>query len=109
MNIKRSKVTLENCQIKSAEKFKAVAAALDILEKETFIKSGLICFSGMFICPDIDLVQFYKSGDPTERLLATICIALHVKQYGKRSRKEYLEIETKAREAVKRAKARAKG
>lgn len=104
----KSKITLANCQIKSDEKFKAVAQAIDVLEKETFIRSGLIEFSGMFICPDIDLVKFYKSADATERLLANICISLHVKQYGKNSRQDYLTIDHNQRQLLKRTKQRAK-
>lgn len=105
----RSKISLDNCQIKSAEKFKAVAQAIDLIEKETFIGSGLISFSGMFICPDIDLVQFYKSGDPTERLLAVICIGLHVKRYGKNSRQDYLAIDRNQRGLDRKAFNRRKG
>lgn len=102
----KSKITLANCQIKSAEKFRVVAQALDLLEKETFIQSGLICFSGMFICPDIDLMKFFHSQEPTERLLAIMCIELHVKRYGKSSRKEYLTTVLNERIVRKRAKER---
>jgi hypothetical protein len=105
----KSKISLENCQIKSAEKFKSVAQAIDLIEKETFVGSGLISFSGMFICPDIDLVQFYKSGDPTERLLAVICIGLHVKRYGKNSRAEYLAIDNSMKDRDRKARVRRKG
>lgn len=76
-----STLSLENCQIKSAEKLKAVCAAFDVLEKETFIKSGRFSFTNVFVCPDIDLIPFYESNDPTERLIASICIGLHVKRY----------------------------
>jgi len=79
-----STLRLENCQIKSAEKFKAVCAAIDILEKETFIRSGQYAFTNVFVCPDIDLIPFYESSDPTERLIAGLCIHLHVKRYGER-------------------------
>jgi hypothetical protein len=87
-----SRLTLANCQIKSPEIFKEVCKAIDILEKLTFIKSGLIEFKDNFICCDIDLMPFYTSNDATERLVAEICISLHVKKYGKRSRKEYREV-----------------
>jgi hypothetical protein len=87
-----STLSLENCQIKSAEKLKAVCAAFDILEKETFIKSGQFRFTNMFICPDIDLLPFYESLDPTERLIAGLCIRLHVKRYGKNSDPRYKAI-----------------
>lgn len=87
-----SKLVLENCQIKSAEKLKAVCAALDVLEIETFIGSGQFVFRNNFICPDIDLIPFYESEKPTERLIAGICIRLHVKRYGKHSDPRYLSI-----------------
>lgn len=88
----RSRLTLANCQIKSAEKFKAVCAAIDVLEKEAFIRSGQIELVDCFICCDIDLTVFYNSEDPTERLLAKICIFLHVKQWGEDARQSYKDI-----------------
>jgi hypothetical protein len=83
---------LANCQIKSAEKFKAVCAAIDLLEKETFIRSGQIQFTDCFICPDIDLLPFYNSADPTQRLVAKICISLHVQKWGEYARQDYKDI-----------------
>lgn len=87
-----SRLTLANCQIKSPEIFKEVCKAIDTLEKLTFIRSGLIEFTDNFICPDIDLIPFYNSEDATEKLVAEICIHLHVKKYGKRSRKAYIQV-----------------
>lgn len=78
-----STLHLYNAQIKSAEKLKALCQAFDILEKETFIRSGRYAFTDVFICPDIDLLPFYNSDDPTERLIGGLCIELHVKRYGK--------------------------
>jgi hypothetical protein len=89
---KISKLKLNNCQIKSADKLKEVCGAIDVLEKETFIGSGMIMFNNVFICPDIDLIPFYESADPTERLISGICIQLHVKRYGKHSDRRYLKI-----------------
>lgn len=105
---RKSKITIENCQIKSADKFKAVAQAIDTIEIETFVGSGLISFVGMFICPDIDLLQFLKSPNATERLLAEICIQLHVKQYGKNSRPVYLEASKQIDDKLKKRKAHLK-
>jgi hypothetical protein len=85
----RSLLHLKNCQIKSAEKFKSVCQALDTLEKETMIQSGRIKFTNVFVCPDIDLIPFYNSPDPMERLIAGLCITLHVKRYGKHADRRY--------------------
>jgi hypothetical protein len=90
-NMKESLFHLKNCQIKSAEKLKAVCAAIDTLEKETMIGSGRIKFTNVFICPDIDLLYFYHSSDPIERLIGGLCIRLHVKRYGKFSNKGYIK------------------
>lgn|GEM_PF-1318227 len=87
-----SRLTLANAQIKSAELFREVCRAIDTIEKLTFIRSGEIEFRDNFICPDIDLLPFYHSDDPTERMVARICIALHVKRYGQHSSPGYREI-----------------
>jgi hypothetical protein len=100
----RSRLTLANCQIKSAEKFKAVCAAIDVLEKETFIRSGEIEISNCFICPDIDLLQFYNSDDPTEQLMAKICISIHVNQWGEDARQSYKDIVKKENEMLGRVR-----
>lgn len=84
--MRRSKIHIENCQIKSLEKAKAVAAALDSLEKEMGIHSVLISFKDNFICPDIDLNILHNSSDPMERTLGELLIALDKKKYGKHSR-----------------------
>lgn len=86
-----SKLTLANCQIKSAEKFRAVCQAVDTLEKEMFIRSGQIKFKNVFICPDIDLIPFADSTDPTEALMGRLAIGLHLKRYGKRADTRYVE------------------
>lgn len=88
----RSLLVLQNCQIKSAEKFRKVCEAIDTLEVETFIGSGRLAFTNVFICPDIDLVPFWESDKPTERLVARVAICLHCKKYGKRSSPRYLAI-----------------
>lgn len=87
-----SRLTLENIQIKSAEKFKTVCQAIDVLEKETFIRSGEIKFEDVFVCPDFDLVPFYQSYDPTERLIAKLCISLHVQKWGDDAKEDYKKI-----------------
>jgi hypothetical protein len=98
---KRSTLHLENCQIKSADKFRAVCQALDTIEIETFIGSGRFALTNVFICPDIDLLPFYHSDKPTEALIARIAIILHVQKYGKKSTPEYLEIYNKLPAAYK--------
>lgn len=90
--MKTSFLELKNCQIKSAEKLKSVCQALDVLEKETFVGSGRIRFSNVFICPDIDLLPFYNSDDPTEKLIGRLCVQLHLKRYGKYADKKYKKL-----------------
>ena len=87
----RSKLVLKNCQIKSAEKLRQVCKVIDLLEKETFMASGCIRFVNVFVCPDIDLLEFANSADPTERLIGGICIRLHNKKYGRASRYSYIK------------------
>jgi hypothetical protein len=89
---KASLFHLKNCQIKSAEKLRAVCQALDVLEKETMISSGRIRFTNVFICPDIDLLPFYHSEDPMERIIGRLCVHLHLKKYGKHSDTRYKNL-----------------
>lgn len=92
MREKLSLFYLKNCQIKSAKKLRAVCRALDTLEKEMMIGSGRIRFKNVFVCPDIDLIEFYNSDDPMEKLIGGLCIDLHVKRYGKYADKKYIKI-----------------
>jgi len=86
MSKNRSLLHIENCQIKSLEKAKLVAQALDTLEKECGIHETMISFKGMFICPDIDLTKLANSEDPTmEKLIGNLFIRLDKKKYGKKS------------------------
>lgn len=61
----RTEFTIEWGQIKSIEKAKLVAYALDILEKEAGIKVTKITMKNMFICPDIDIDKL--NDTPMER------------------------------------------
>lgn len=90
--MKTSSLELKNCQIKSAEQFRAVCAALDVLEIQTFVGSGRIRFTNVFICPDIDLMPFYESDKPMERLIGGLAIQLHVSRHGKYAKKKYRKI-----------------
>lgn len=83
--MKRSKIHIENCQVKSLEKAIKIAAALDILEKECGIHEVEISFKDMFICPDIDLTHLTNSLEPMERLIGGVFIKLDVMKYGKNS------------------------
>lgn len=89
----RSRLTLENCQIKSLSKLYAVCAAIDTLEAETFIRSGEIKFDNVFVCPDIDLsALYYATKNPTEKLVTGLCMALHVAKWGENSNPKYKKI-----------------
>lgn len=55
MKIKRGKITLENLQVKSLEKAKRLAYAINIIEEECGIHEVEITFKDFFICPWIDL------------------------------------------------------
>ena len=94
---KLSTLTLADCQIKGPDQFRSVCQAIDTLEINTFIRSGRIRFRNVFICPDIDLLVFYKSKNPTERLIAGLAIQLHVQKYRKHSRKAYRKIVNKTK------------
>lgn len=85
MVVKRSLIHIENCQIKSLEKAKAVAKALDILEKEMGIHEVEISFKNMFICPDIDLTILANSKQPMEKLIGELFIKFDKLKYGKKS------------------------
>jgi hypothetical protein len=91
--LKESLIHIENCQIKSLNKAKAVAAALDIIEKEMGVGSVRISFKNCFVCPDINLLELYNSVDPMERVMGKIFIMLDKKKYGKRS--DYRKIKFK--------------
>jgi len=83
--MKRAKIHIENCQIKSIEKAIIVAKCLDTLEKEIGIKETEISFKDMFICPDIDLTVLANSKDPMEKLVGGIFIRMDRLKYGKHS------------------------
>jgi hypothetical protein len=72
MKIKRGKITLENLQVKSLEKAKKLAKALEIIEEECGIHEVEISIDGFFVCPWIDLTQMQSSG--MEKLLAELFI-----------------------------------
>lgn len=83
--MKRSKIHIENCQIKSIEKAIIVSECLDILEKEIGIHEVEISFKDNFICPDIDLTILSNSEKPMEKLLGRLLIKLDRIKYGKNS------------------------
>lgn len=83
--MKRSLIHIENCQVKSIEKAKRLAAALDTIEKECGIHEVEISFSDIFICPDIDLTVLSNSKKPMERLIGNLFIKFDKMKYGKKS------------------------
>jgi len=58
----KSKITIKGMQVKSLEKARRLAYALNIIEEECGIESVLIVFKDMFVCPWID----FKELDKTE-------------------------------------------
>lgn len=64
----KSKITLENVQIKSKKKFRKLAKSLDVIEKECGIRTVKIHFKNCFVCGDIDLLNL-KVNSPMEALL----------------------------------------
>lgn len=72
MKIKRSRIILENLQVKNLDKAKRLAEALAIIEEECGIHEVEVSINGFFVCPWIDLTQMQSSG--MERLLAELFI-----------------------------------
>lgn len=83
--MKTSLIHIQNCQVKSLEKAKNLAAALDMIEKECGIHEVEISFRDMFICPDIDLTALSNSAKPMERLIGNLFIKFDKMKYGKKS------------------------
>jgi len=67
MKIKRPHITLDGIQIKSVEKFKLLAAAVNVIEEECGIHEVEITMKDIFFCPWIDTEQCRET--PMERLL----------------------------------------
>jgi hypothetical protein len=74
MNIKRGKITLENLQVKSEEKAKKLAMALEIIEEECGIHEVEIEFKNLFICPWVDLKNI--NGSCMENLVSDLLYKL---------------------------------
>lgn len=67
MKIKRPQIILEGIQIKSREKFKVLAAAVNTIDEECGIHEVGITLKDVFFCPWIDRSQCQET--PMERLL----------------------------------------
>lgn len=67
MKIKRPQIVLEGIQVKSVEKFKRLAAAVNVIEEECGIHEVDITLKDIFFCPWIDVEQCRET--PMERLL----------------------------------------
>jgi hypothetical protein len=66
----KSEIILRGIQVKSLEKAKKLACALDVIEKECGIHHVKITVEKSFICPDIDLRDLNETK--MEELLADI-------------------------------------
>lgn len=72
MKIGRGKIRLENLQVKSLEKAKKLAKALEIIEEECGIHEVEISIDGFFVCPWIELHKLDDTG--MEKLLAELFV-----------------------------------
>lgn len=78
MRIRRSRICLSAIQIKSLEKAKVMAAALNTLEEECGIHEVEIRIEDVFICPWVDLDKL--NATPMEKLLSGLLKRLRAKQ-----------------------------
>lgn len=84
MKHNHSLIHIENCQIKSLEKAKKLAALLNDLEIEIGICRVEISFKNCFICPDIDMNELIASPLPMENLLGNLLSRIKsIEVYGK--------------------------
>ena len=67
MKVKRPEIMLSGIQIKSVEKFKRLAAAVNVIEEECGIHEVTITIKDIFFCPWIDVDQCQETH--MERLL----------------------------------------
>ena len=72
IKIERGRIILENLQVKSLEKAKKLAAALEVIEEECGIHNVEITIKGFFICPWIELHKL--DATDMEKLLAGLFI-----------------------------------
>jgi hypothetical protein len=70
MKLKRGKIVLENLQVKSLDKAKKLAKALEVIEEECGIHEIEISIDGFFVCPWIELSKL--DGSEMEKLLAEL-------------------------------------
>lgn len=73
MNIKRSKIIIEALQIKSLDKARKLAQALNVIEEECGIHEVKIELKDIFMCPWIDIDQL--NNTPMEKLLRDIIVS----------------------------------
>lgn len=67
---KRSKISLSNLQVKSIEKARRLAKALEIIEEECGIHEVEISIDGFFVCPWIKISELQLTE--MEKLLAEL-------------------------------------
>ena len=70
MKIKQGQIIIRNLQIKSEDKLRKLAKAIEVIEEECGIHEVEIELENIFICPWIDLKNINDSG--MEKLLSNI-------------------------------------
>lgn len=70
MSLPRSSITLKNLQVKSLDKAKKLARALEVIEEECGIHEVEITIDNVFICPWIDMERL--QGSEMEKLLVEL-------------------------------------
>lgn len=70
MDLPRSSIILKNLQVKSLDKAKKLARALEVIEEECGIHEVEITIDNVFICPWIDLDRM--QGSEMEKLLVEL-------------------------------------
>ena len=81
MKLNRSKIILENLQVKSLEKAKKLSKALEIIEEECGIFEVEISIENFFVCPWIDMDRLNNNG--MEKLLCGLLKKMQGGKYAK--------------------------
>ena len=72
MAAKKSKIILENLQVKSIDKAKKLAKALEVIEEECGIHEVEITIKDFFVCPWINFGELQSTN--MEKLLSELFI-----------------------------------
>jgi hypothetical protein len=76
MEIELGKIILRNLQVKSLDKAKKLAKALEVIEEECGIHEVEISIEGFFVCPWLELHKLSDTG--MEKLLAELFVKASV-------------------------------